>query len=182
MNPFLLTDLVRRALNEDLGSGDATTEALFSADHFSQGVFQAKASGVIAGLPVVAEVFRQLDPRINCQFILQDGATVLPGTIIASVAGPTKALLGGERVALNFLQRLSGIATQTAGLVQLVKGYSAKITDTRKTTPGLRFLEKYAVRQGGGANHRFNLSDASAPKGGQSSPARTAASIKCMTT
>lgn len=160
MNRILLADLVRRALNEDLGAGDITSEAIFPADHCSRGVFQAKASGVIAGLPVVAEVFQQLDPGVRCQFALQDGAAVMPGTVLATVSGPTKSLLSGERVALNFLQRLSGIATQTANLVQLAKGYPAAIVDTRKTTPGLRFLEKYAVRQGGGANHRFNLADA----------------------
>jgi nicotinate-nucleotide pyrophosphorylase (carboxylating) len=152
MNRLVLTEIVKNALYEDLFPGDITSNAIFATDLQARANFIVKAPGVLAGFPVVQEVFRQLDPKMVCYAKLPEGSPVKPGSI--------KAILGGERVALNFLQRLSGIATQTANLVNLITEYPARIADTRKTTPGLRILEKYAVRQGGGANHRFNLADA----------------------
>lgn len=160
MNRLTLIDIINRALQEDLASGDITSEAIFETDFQVRANFVAKSSGVLAGFPVAAAVFEQLDPKVICYSKVPEGNRVAPGDIIGEVTGPIRAILGGERVALNFLQRLSGIATQTANLVRLIEGYPARITDTRKTTPGLRQLEKYAVRQGGGFNHRFNLADA----------------------
>ncbi len=160
MNALLLKEIIRNAINEDSGYGDITSEAIFDKDFEISGMFIAKADGVIAGLPVVSAVFEEIDPRIVCSPLITDGTSVTRGTKIATVKGPVKPILAGERIALNFLQRLSGIATYTASLVKLIQDYPAKVVDTRKTTPGLRMLEKYAVRQGGGHNHRFNLSDA----------------------
>ncbi|HEY8463159.1 MAG TPA: carboxylating nicotinate-nucleotide diphosphorylase [Bacillota bacterium] len=160
MNRLTLIDIINRALQEDLASGDITSEAIFETDFQVRANFVAKSSGVLAGFPVAAAVFEQLDPKVIYYSKVPEGNRVAPGDIIGEVTGPIRAILGGERVALNFLQRLSGIATQTANLVRLIEGYPARITDTRKTTPGLRQLEKYAVRQGGGFNHRFNLADA----------------------
>ncbi|MGE5582735.1 MAG: carboxylating nicotinate-nucleotide diphosphorylase [Bacillota bacterium] len=160
MNKLILEKVVKEALLEDLQTGDITSEAIFLSNFEARGVFKSKAAGVLAGMPVVGEVFRQLDSGVTCFPFLADGVEVNPGLEIAAVTGPIKSLLAGERVALNFLQRLSGIATQTAELVRLTAGYPVKIVDTRKTTPGLRMLEKYAVRMGGGFNHRFNLGDA----------------------
>lgn len=160
MNPLLLKRIVKQALEEDLGTGDITSDSIFKENFHVNAVFLVKSPGVVAGLPVVAEVFSLLHPGINFTPLVTDGVNVTPGTEIAKVAGPIKSILAGERVALNFLQRLSGIATKTAGLVKLVEGFPVKVVDTRKTTPGLRILEKYAVLQGGGHNHRFNLADA----------------------
>jgi nicotinate-nucleotide pyrophosphorylase (carboxylating) len=160
MNGLILEAVVKQALLEDLQAGDITSEAIFNNDFEAQAVFMAKASGILAGSAVIIEVFRQLDPTVTYTSHLLDGAALQPGVEIAILKGPIKSLLAGERVALNFLQRLSGIATQTAALVKLISGYPVKIVDTRKTTPGLRMLEKYAVRMGGGSNHRFNLADA----------------------
>ena len=160
MNSYLIKDIVRRALEEDLGAGDITSDSILKESFTTEAVFLAKSPGVIAGLPVVAEVWRQLDPELSFIPLVKDGDAVLRGVEIAKVSGPVKPILAGERVALNFLQRLSGIATKTAQLVKLVEGYQVKVVDTRKTTPGLRLLEKYAVVQGGGRNHRYNLADA----------------------
>ncbi len=160
MNRFILENIVKGALLEDLQQGDITSEAIFDKDFMAEAVFMAKAGGILAGLPVVSEVFHQLNRDMICLKSLSDGAEVSPGTVIAIWQGPIRSILAGERVALNFLQRLSGIATQTARLVNLKGDLPAKIVDTRKTTPGLRMLEKYAVRMGGGCNHRFNLADA----------------------
>ncbi len=162
MNHILLEKIVRQALSEDIGTGDITSEVLFPASHrkISQAEFLAKAEGVIAGLTVAAEVYRQVDPSVVFTVLVAEGTAVTPGTVIATVQGPIQALLTGERVALNFLQRLSGIASKTARLTQQLSGLAVRLVDTRKTTPGLRMLEKYAVRQGGGFNHRYNLSDA----------------------
>lgn len=160
MPPYqVIRRVVRTALEEDLAWGDATTDALVPPELRCTGVLLAKASGVIAGLPVAAAVFHEIEPAISFQAIVHDGATVRPGEILARLEGPTAALLRAERVALNFLQRLSGIATLTRRYVEAVQGTSARIVDTRKTTPGLRVLEKYAVRAGGGHNHRFCLAD-----------------------
>jgi nicotinate-nucleotide pyrophosphorylase (carboxylating) len=156
MNPLALDDLLRQALTEDIGFGDATGEAIFAADHFSAGILLAKQELVLAGLAVFARTFALLDARVRVLPKFADGDRLGPGEELAAIEGPTRALLAGERVALNFLQRLSGIATQTSRFVAAAQG-SALIVDTRKTTPGLRMLEKYAVTVGGGKNHRMGL-------------------------
>ena len=156
MNLLALDDLLRRALTEDIGFGDVTGEAIFAADHFSAGILLAKQDLVLAGMAVFARTFALLDARVNVLPKFADGARLGPGEELAAIEGPTRALLAGERVALNFLQRLSGIATQTSRFIAAAQG-SALIVDTRKTTPGLRMLEKYAVTVGGGKNHRMGL-------------------------
>lgn len=160
LNRIELLDLVHRALREDIGTGDITTEATIPPGATARGVILARATGVVAGLEVVRLVFSELDRGLTVISKKQDGEAVSPGDIIAEISGPARPQLMGERVALNFLQRLSGIATATHKLVELVRGYPIKVVDTRKTTPGLRALEKYAVRTGGGHNHRFGLYDA----------------------
>jgi nicotinate-nucleotide pyrophosphorylase (carboxylating) len=152
---------VRRALAEDAALRDVTTALLGPlADTPAVGRFIAEESCVVAGFPVVRQVFRQLDPAVACDPRVPDGTAAADGEVIAVVRGPARVLLAGERVALNFLQRLSGIATLTRRAADAVAGSGAEITDTRKTTPGLRTLEKYAVRMGGGVNHRLSLADA----------------------
>ncbi|HZO89726.1 MAG TPA: carboxylating nicotinate-nucleotide diphosphorylase [Chthonomonadaceae bacterium] len=161
--PFIALDveeIVRRALAEDIGTGDVTTLLTVPEEAQARAVMWAKAEGIVAGLPVVAEVYRQVDPTLTVEFAVADGSRVLSGDAICVIAGSAQSILTGERVALNFVQRLSGIATKTARFVDLVAGMRARIVDTRKTTPGLRSLEKYAVRVGGGHNHRFGLYDA----------------------
>ena len=157
----LYVDLVRAALAEDLGrAGDLTTDAIVPAEREAAGRLIARGAGRVCGLEVAAAAFRELDPEVEVDLRVGDGADVEAGAILAGVRGRARALLTAERVALNFLGRLSGIATATRDLVRLVAGTGARIADTRKTTPGLRALEKYAVRVGGGANHRFGLDDA----------------------
>jgi nicotinate-nucleotide pyrophosphorylase (carboxylating) len=156
---FALDRIVEAALAEDLPWGDLTTDNLIPAGVTARAEAVAKASGVIAGLPVFERVFARLDPQVKVTACCRDGSPVRPGQVVAAVEGPARSLLRGERVALNFLQRLSGIATLTSQYVAAVAGLPCRIIDTRKTTPGLRLLEKYAVRMGGGANHRFGLSD-----------------------
>ncbi|NLS76298.1 MAG: carboxylating nicotinate-nucleotide diphosphorylase [Chloroflexi bacterium] len=151
--------VVRRALREDLGSGDVTTNWIIPADQTSQAIIIAKAEGVIAGLEVARAVFRLVDPRITFEPVVGDGAAVKPRDLVARLAGPTRGLLSGERVALNFMQRLSGTASMARAYSQAIAGTRAVVLDTRKTTPGLRLLEKYAVRMGGGQNHRIGLYD-----------------------
>lgn len=151
--------VVELALAEDLGWGDVTTEAIVGSGRPARAALLVKGEGVLAGLPVAALVFTTVDPAVVVTPLLADGAPVTPGTIVAWLAGPASSLLRAERVALNLLQRLSGIASVTARYVAAVQGTRARIVDTRKTTPGLRALEKYAVRAGGGNNHRFNLAD-----------------------
>ncbi|HEV2359173.1 MAG TPA: carboxylating nicotinate-nucleotide diphosphorylase [bacterium] len=151
--------IVRRALDEDLGAGDVTTDSIVPADAVSRGQFLAKAAGVVAGWEVVAATFAALDPRVVVRPAAADGEAVEAGSVIGTVAGPVRALLSGERVALNFLQRLSGIATTTRAFVRAVEGTRAVILDTRKTAPGLRRLDRLAVRLGGGTNHRLGLFD-----------------------
>ncbi|MGD0115715.1 MAG: carboxylating nicotinate-nucleotide diphosphorylase [Dehalococcoidia bacterium] len=145
------------ALEEDGGFDDVTTAALVPADLSGKAVLLAKQAGVVAGLPVAAAVFRAVDPSLSFRPLVADGTRVQPGDLLAEIEGSTQAILRGERVALNLLQRLSGIATATARLVDAVAGLPTGILDTRKTTPGLRALERYAVRVGGGRNHRWNL-------------------------
>jgi nicotinate-nucleotide pyrophosphorylase (carboxylating) len=145
------------ALEEDGAFDDVTTGALVPPDLTGKAILLAKQAGVIAGLPVAAAVFRAVDASLAFRAVVEEGARVQPGDVIAEVEGPVHAILRGERVALNLLQRLSGVATATARLVDAVDGLPARILDTRKTTPGLRALERYAVRMGGGQNHRWNL-------------------------
>lgn len=154
-----LERVVAAALREDLPWGDLTTESLFPEALPARGAVMAKRPGVIAGLPVLEVVFRQLSPEVRVRLEMADGAEVERGQVVAVVEGDGRALLAGERVALNFLSHLSGIATLTRRYVQAVAGLPCRIVDTRKTAPGLRVLQKYAVRVGGGANHRFGLSD-----------------------
>lgn len=158
-NPFIL-DLVKRALTEDIWTGDITTEAVIPAERQAVGRVWTKVDGVIAGLPLLGQVFMQVDPSLQVDLLVEDGYVATAGTTLASISGSASSILLGERVALNFLQRLSGIATRTSRLAEPIKFYQGRILDTRKTTPGLRLLEKYAVRMGGGYNHRFGLYDA----------------------
>jgi nicotinate-nucleotide pyrophosphorylase (carboxylating) len=151
--------LIELALAEDIGSGDMTTLATVPADRQATGRFLAKQPGVISGLAVVSAVYARVDPRVVVEPLVTDGTTVEAGTIVATVSGPAQALLSGERVALNFLQRLSGVATVTAEYTRRVAGTKARIIDTRKTTPGMRTLQKQAIRDGGGHNHRLGLAD-----------------------
>jgi nicotinate-nucleotide pyrophosphorylase (carboxylating) len=161
LNPLLLEPLVRMALLEDLGrAGDITTDALVPEDAVAEAAFVARQTGVIAGLALARLAFSLVDPRVVMDVAAADGTPVGAGDVVARLHGPARAILTGERVALNFLGRLSGIATATASIVQAVAGHRARIVCTRKTTPGLRAVEKYAVRCGGGANHRFGLDDA----------------------
>jgi len=150
---------VENFLKEDIGEGDITTNAIVPENHTSKAIIQAKANGVVAGHIFVREIFKFLDQDIQYQELKQDGEHVTKGDILATIAGKSRAILTGERVALNILQRLSGIATITRSFVEAVEGTGAKILDTRKTSPGLRSMEKYAVRMGGGYNHRLNLSE-----------------------
>ncbi|AJQ28514.1 carboxylating nicotinate-nucleotide diphosphorylase [Pelosinus fermentans] len=157
MNKLALDDLLRRSLLEDIGFGDITSEAIFPEDHISQGFLLAKQNLVLAGMQVFTQVFALLDSQIQINPYYADGTAVPAGEKIASMAGNTRSLLAGERVALNLLQRMSGIATHTRRYVEAVNDFPAVIVDTRKTTPGLRMLEKYAVTVGGGKNHRYGL-------------------------
>lgn len=150
---------IRTALAEDRGSGDVTTLAIVAEDRMMHGRFIAKANGIIAGLEVARQVFALVDERTTFTPHLQDGEPVTPGQRIATIVGPARALLSGERTALNFLQRMSGIATLTRQFVDAVSGTKAIILDTRKTAPGLRATDKLAVQMGGGQNHRFGLFD-----------------------
>jgi nicotinate-nucleotide pyrophosphorylase (carboxylating) len=160
-----VADLVRRALAEDLAGGeDVTSAATVPPDQTAVGDLVARADGVVAGLPVAAAVFAAVDGTVTVEPRTSDGDRVSTGDVLATVSGPTRALLTAERTALNLLCHLSGVATATAQWVEAVRGTGARIRDTRKTTPGLRALEKYAVRQGGGVNHRMSLSDAALVK------------------
>ncbi len=151
--------LIEHALSEDIGPGDVTTEATIPADSASTAEMLAKQDLVLAGIDVSGEVFHCLDPAVTFEPRAKDGDTIKSGTILARISGNTRVLLAGERVALNLLQRMSGIATLTSKYVERLTGLKARMLDTRKTTPGLRALEKYAVRMGGGKNHRFGLYD-----------------------
>jgi nicotinate-nucleotide pyrophosphorylase (carboxylating) len=151
--------LIRDALVEDLGSGDVTTDSTVPPDAVSEARIVAKGEGVIAGLSVVETVLRELDPDAEVAPIVRDGGRVTAGQTVALVKARTRAILTGERVALNFLQRLSGVATETARYVERLEGTSTRLLDTRKTTPGMRSLEKQAVALGGGGNHRRGLWD-----------------------
>lgn len=158
-DPTFDVDLIRRALAEDVGRGDVTTEATIAPGTEASARIVARQAGVVAGLPVTEIVWRLLDPGVHYEALVRDGARVDTGAALARIHGDARAILTGERTALNFLGRLSGIATLAARCVEAVAGTSARIVDTRKTTPGLRTLEKYAVRQGGAWNHRAGLDD-----------------------
>lgn len=151
--------IILNALNEDMPLGDLTTDSIIPADSFGSAEFLAKKEGIVAGLFVAKRVFELLDSEVKFTIYVNEGEFVKEGMIIAKVEGRARALLKGERTALNLLQRMSGIATQTFEFVQKLKGLTVKIADTRKTVPGLRLLDKYAVFAGGGSNHRHSLSD-----------------------
>lgn len=155
----VVTELLRRALDEDIGASDLTTDAVLPERAEAQGSFLANESLVVAGLPVVERLYALLDPALSLHALVEEGAQTGRGPL-AELRGDARPLLRGERVALNFLQCLSGIATLTRRFVSRLEGTKARIRDTRKTTPGLRLLERYAVRVGGGSNHRFGLYDA----------------------
>jgi len=154
-----IEEIIDRALAEDLGKGDVTTEALIPGDQQGTGFIMAKEEGILAGIEAAKQVFLRVDPELKVRILLEDGSRFKPGSKVAKVSGSIASIFNAERVALNFLQRLSGIASETNRYVARVEGLPVRIMDTRKTTPGLRSLEKYAVSVGGGKNHRMNLSD-----------------------
>jgi len=160
---FTLTDeiitLIDLALKEDVAGGDITSEAIFHSGQISESKIIAKEQGILCGLPLAREVYRRIDPSIEMSILKNDGEEVKAGDEVVRFKGPTGALLTGERTLLNFMQRLSGIATMTARLMKILEGTDIKILDTRKTLPGFRLLDKYAVRTGGGQNHRMGLFD-----------------------
>ena len=154
-----IRDLIDRTLAEDLSIGDPTTDILVPPDLESTAVLLAKEEGILAGLDVGLEAFQRFDDRVSTIALLEDGTSIHPGDHLGTIQGRVASLLKAERTAVNFMQHMSGIATQTRRYVEAVEGHPVRIVDTRKTTPGLRFLEKYAVRMGGGQNHRQNLGD-----------------------
>jgi nicotinate-nucleotide pyrophosphorylase (carboxylating) len=154
-----IEEIIDSALAEDLGKGDITTEALIRDDQQGTGSIVAKMGGILAGIGLVEQVFHRVDPEAKIEVVVKDGARVKSGTRVARISGSIASILKAERVALNFLQRLSGIASDTNRYVERVEGLPVRIMDTRKTTPGLRLLEKYAVTVGGGKNHRLDLGD-----------------------
>lgn len=160
LNHTLLADSIKQWLSEDIGMGDITTQSTISSEHQSKGIIHAKEDGVICGLPAANLVFQIVDADVRVTMMVEDGVHVSKGTVIAQAEGSTRSILMGERLALNLLQRMSGIATQTKHFVDALDGLPVRLVDTRKTTPGHRMLEKYAVRIGGGHNHRFGLYDA----------------------
>jgi nicotinate-nucleotide pyrophosphorylase (carboxylating) len=159
MKSEYIRTIVQLALAEDIGKGDITTDNLVPVNSRSKARLIAKASGIICGINIAREVFKTLNSKIIFNALISDGQSVNRGDVIAEISGPTRGLLSGERVAINLVSLLSGIATQTRRFVDKIKPYKAAIMDTRKTTPMLRQLERYAVRTAGGVNHRFNLSD-----------------------
>jgi nicotinate-nucleotide pyrophosphorylase (carboxylating) len=152
--------LIEQALDEDLGKGDATSDALIESSQRGSASIRAKATGILAGVDVAKHVFLKVDPGLKVNILMQDGTALKAGDAIARIEGKITSILKAERTVLNFLQHLSGIATETARYVDMTKGLATKIVDTRKTIPGLRILEKYAVTMGGGKNHRMHLGDA----------------------
>jgi nicotinate-nucleotide pyrophosphorylase (carboxylating) len=161
LSPLAIDEAVNRALDEDLGrAGDVTSIATVPPGLVGRGVVMARVAGVIAGLPLLEAAFRKLDPQVKLAAAVRDGTAVPARTALMTIEGQARALLGAERVALNFLGHLSGVATATAAFARLIAGTHARLCCTRKTTPGMRALEKYAVRCGGGFNHRFGLDDA----------------------
>ena len=159
LNNPQVEQIITLALNEDIGTGDITTLSTIPADKTATGRFVAKEDMILCGVALAEHIFKRVDPSIRLEANFNDGDAVKKGDVIAVVSGNAQNVLTGERTALNFMQRLTGIATRTHASVAEIAGTKAKITDTRKTTPGLRVLEKYAVRVGGGTNHRVNLAD-----------------------
>ena len=161
--PYISVDylnaVIRRGLDEDVGEGDVTSRATVSADTQAHGRFVCKQQGIAAGLTVAGMVFQQLDERISVAWDASEGEAVARGTALGRVSGPARAILAAERLALNILQRMSGIATMTRRMVDAVEPFGTRILDTRKTAPGLRLLDKWAVQLGGGSNHRIGLFD-----------------------
>lgn len=155
-----LVQSIKTWLREDVGSGDVTTQMTIPFGHQSKGIIHAKEDGVICGIPIAELVFEIVDPALTFTALVQEGQVVTKGTVLIEIEGSTHAILTGERLALNLMQRLSGVASRTASFVQALDGLPTRLVDTRKTTPGHRMLEKYAVRIGGGFNHRFGLYDA----------------------
>lgn len=160
LQQFYIDDIIKTALTEDINYIDSTTDLLIPEDDVSEAYFMAKDSGVLAGVEVAARVFKLLDENIEVKFLFKDGDKVQKGDVIAEFKGNTAAMLKAERTSLNLIQHMSGIATYTRKCVDLVEGTNASVTDTRKTLPGLRPLQKYSVVAGGGKNHRYNLTDA----------------------
>ena len=158
--PWIWHDLVLSALEEDVGVGDITTEAIFSPESRGSLLFCARHDLIVCGTAAIAETYRQIDPQVVVDIQAEDGLALGPGGVIARATGPSRALLTGERVALNFLQRLSAIATVTRKTVRELEGFPTVLLDTRKTTPGWRAIERWATSVGGAKNHRFNLSAA----------------------
>jgi len=159
LQPFYIDKIITTALEEDIHYVDVTTDYLLDDEHTSEAYYLAKDTGVLCGIDIAKRVFELAGGNVTMEILKKDGETVQKGDILARMKGSTKTLLKGERTALNLLQHMSGIATATAECVALVAGTRAQITDTRKTLPGLRQLQKYAVTVGGGKNHRYNLSD-----------------------
>lgn len=157
---ILIDKIVEQVLLEDIGTGDITSDSIVPYDLKAKGIIKTSEEGVVAGLDIAHLIFKKLDPEIIFQEKIKDGVKVARGKVLAEISGSARTILKGERVALNFLQRMSGIATITSKFCQEVKDFPVRIVDTRKTTPGLRVLEKYAVLMGGGYNHRFGLYDA----------------------
>lgn len=156
----IIEQTIQQALAEDLSTaGDITSTALFSEDDMASAVIRSKAAGVLSGCELISPVFHRCDKRVDVAIMSHDGAAIVPGTIIAELTGPVRGILAGERLCLNFLQRLGGVATVTSRYVKAIAHTRARLLDTRKTTPGLRFFEKSAVVHGGGCNHRFGLFD-----------------------
>lgn len=160
MNRFYIDEIIKTAIDEDVNYLDISSEYIFAPEHRSEAYFLAKADGVLSGIDVAMRVFELLDDTFECTVHKRDGEKIKKGDIIAEFSGSTAALLKGERTALNLIQHMSGIATATNRAIKAVEGTKVSIADTRKTLPGLRALQKYAVTCGGGKNHRFNLSDA----------------------
>ncbi|MFZ3576955.1 carboxylating nicotinate-nucleotide diphosphorylase [Virgibacillus sp. DJP39] len=159
MNQIKLQEMLRSFLIEDIGDGDCTSSTIFQHDALGRGIFYAKAGGILSGLQIIRTAYQLLDSSVEVTYFYKDGDSVTAGESIAEVAGPIVTILGGERVILNLIQRMSGIASMTRQAVETLNDGSIQLCDTRKTTPGLRMLEKYAVVAGGGKNHRFGLYD-----------------------
>lgn len=160
LNQIYVDNLIKKALLEDINYTDITTDYLIPENQEDEAIFLAKASGVLCGIEVAMRVFTLLQPDFNYEIFIKDGEEVKEGDIIARISGKTRTILKGERTALNLLQHMSGIASMTNRIVKIVEGTNASIADTRKTLPGMRPIQKYAVTVGGGKNHRYNLSDA----------------------
>ena len=155
----MIHEIIDNALREDIGEGDHSSLACVPENGKGLAKLLVKDSGIIAGVELATEIFNRFDPNLNVRIFIKDGEKVKPGDIVLEVSGSSRSILSTERLVLNFMQRMSGIATQTRALVDLIEGTSCKLLDTRKTTPGIRYMEKWAVRIGGGFNHRFALYD-----------------------